>query len=176
MFRAYVLIIRRSKLYYTASGIITPIGVLETYRCYDTRRCVKQFWPPDDEHMCSKHVEAWNKLVVKQKFCASSWLITVINKLRAEFQQNLWSGVWQCFSTLELSRCVFGVYIAGYAYCLVAQMLKFVIVAHFFVTWISQYSASNEISLHFQIHSLHSLPYYDRSTASSKATSTQSAI
>ena len=28
------------------------------------------------EHMCSKHVEAWNKLTVKQKFCASSWLIT----------------------------------------------------------------------------------------------------
>ena len=26
MFRAQVLIIRRSKLYYTASGIITPIG------------------------------------------------------------------------------------------------------------------------------------------------------
>ena len=35
-----------------------------------------QFWPPDDEHICSKHVEAWNKLIVKQKFCASSWLIT----------------------------------------------------------------------------------------------------
>jgi len=34
-----------------------------------------QFWPPDDEHMCSKHVEAWNKLIVKQKFYASSWLI-----------------------------------------------------------------------------------------------------
>jgi len=33
----------------------------------------------DDEHMCSKHVEAWNKLTVKQKFCASSWLITEIN-------------------------------------------------------------------------------------------------
>ena len=26
MFRAHVLIIRRSKLYYTASGIIRPIG------------------------------------------------------------------------------------------------------------------------------------------------------
>jgi len=38
-----------------------------------------QFWPPDDEHMCLKHVEAWNKLTVKQKFCASSWLITEIN-------------------------------------------------------------------------------------------------
>jgi len=56
MFRAHVLIIRRSKLYYTASGIITPIGVM-------------QFWPPDDEHMCSKHVEAWNKLIVKQILC-----------------------------------------------------------------------------------------------------------
>ena len=31
------------------------------------------------EHMCSKHVEARNKLTVKQKFCASSWLITEIN-------------------------------------------------------------------------------------------------
>ena len=31
------------------------------------------------KHMCLKHVEAWNKLIVKQKFCASSWLITEIN-------------------------------------------------------------------------------------------------
>jgi len=28
---------------------------------------------------CLKHVEAWNKLIVKQKCCASSWLITEIN-------------------------------------------------------------------------------------------------
>jgi len=53
-----------------------------TYRCDDIRGCVMQFWPPDDEHMCSKHVEAWNKLIVKQKFCASSRLITEINILR----------------------------------------------------------------------------------------------
>jgi len=52
------------------------------YRCDDIRDCVMQFWPPDDEHLCSKHVEAWNKLIVKQKFCASSWLITEINILR----------------------------------------------------------------------------------------------
>ena len=32
MFRAHVLIIRRSKLHYTASGIITTISVLETCR------------------------------------------------------------------------------------------------------------------------------------------------
>ena len=29
--------------------------------CDDTRGCITQFWPPDDEHICSKHVEAWNK-------------------------------------------------------------------------------------------------------------------
>ena len=28
-----------------------------TYRCDDTRGCIVQFWPPDDEHVCSKHVE-----------------------------------------------------------------------------------------------------------------------
>jgi len=50
-----------------------------TYRCDDTRGCVMQFWTSDDEHMCSKHVEAWNKLIVKQKCCASSWLIPEIN-------------------------------------------------------------------------------------------------
>jgi len=83
-----VLIIRSLKLHYTASGIITPIGgrlvqpVQETatYRCDDATECVMQFWPRDDEHMCSKHVEAWNKLIVKQKFYASSWLISEINK------------------------------------------------------------------------------------------------
>ena len=90
MFRAHVLIIRRSKLHYTASGIITPIGGRlvqrlrqATYSCDDTRGCIIQFWPPDDEHMCSKHVEAWNyELIVKQKFCTSSWLNTEINILR----------------------------------------------------------------------------------------------
>jgi len=33
------------------------------------------------EHMSSKHVQAWNKLIVKQIFFASSWLITEINKM-----------------------------------------------------------------------------------------------
>jgi len=62
-----VLIIRRSKLYYTASGIITPIGgrsvhrlrddfsqsvhETATYKCDDTRCCIIQFGPPDDEHI-----------------------------------------------------------------------------------------------------------------------------
>ena len=96
MFRAHVLIIRRSELHYTVSGIITPIGghlvhrlredcalhETATYRCGDTRGCVMQFWPPGDEHMCLKYVQAWNKLIVKQNFYASSWLMTEINILR----------------------------------------------------------------------------------------------
>ena len=44
-----------------------------TYRFDDTRDCIVQFWPPDDELLCSKHEEAWNKLIIK--FSASSWLI-----------------------------------------------------------------------------------------------------
>ena len=62
MFRAYVLIVRRAKLYYTVSGIVTPIlyslRYYHTYRCDNTRDYIIQFCPPDDEHMCSKHVEA----------------------------------------------------------------------------------------------------------------------
>jgi len=44
-----------------------------TYMCDDTRDCIVQLWPPDDEQMCSKHVEAWNKRIIK--FSTSSWLI-----------------------------------------------------------------------------------------------------
>ena len=50
-----------------------PVHRTANYRCDDARGCIVQFWPSDDEHMCSKHVEAWNKLIIK--FSASSWLI-----------------------------------------------------------------------------------------------------
>ena len=71
---------------------ITQPWYEHTYRCDDTRGCVMQFWPPGDEHMYSKHVEAWNKLTVKQKFCASSWLITEIN-FSTDFRKILRSNV-----------------------------------------------------------------------------------
>ena len=38
--------------------IAQPVQRTATYRCDDTRGCIIQFCPPDDEHMCSKHVEA----------------------------------------------------------------------------------------------------------------------
>ena len=73
MFRAHVLIVRRPKFYYTESGIITLIGGRSVHRliveslnlctgrpptvCDDTRDCIIHYWPPEDEHVCSKHVE-----------------------------------------------------------------------------------------------------------------------
>jgi len=48
--------------------ISQPVHETATFRCDDTRGCVIQFWPPEDEYMCSKHVEAWNKLIVKHNF------------------------------------------------------------------------------------------------------------
>ena len=58
-----------------------------TYRCDDTRDCIIQFCPPEDEHMCSKHVEAWNKLIIK--FSASSWLILRNKYIEMHGQQNI---------------------------------------------------------------------------------------
>jgi hypothetical protein len=58
-----------------------------TYRCDDTRDCIIQFSPPDDEHMCSKHVEAWNKLIIK--FSASSCLILRNKYIEMHGQQNI---------------------------------------------------------------------------------------
>ena len=45
-----------------------PVHETVTYRCDETRGCVMQFWPPDDEHMCSKHVETWNKTYCETNF------------------------------------------------------------------------------------------------------------
>ena len=56
-----------------AQVLSQPVHGTATYRCDGTRGCIIQFWPPDDKHMWSKYVEAWNKLIIK--FSSSSWLI-----------------------------------------------------------------------------------------------------
>ena len=38
-------------------GLSQPVHETATYWCDDTRGCVTQFWPPDDEYMCSKHIQ-----------------------------------------------------------------------------------------------------------------------
>ena len=45
------------------------------------QNCITQPLVSSHLQVCSKHVEEWNKLIVKQKFCPSSWLITEINIL-----------------------------------------------------------------------------------------------
>jgi len=61
------------KICFTIRFYFMPLHVSSTcahhtYRCDDTRGCVMQFWPPDDEHMCSKHVAAWNKTYCETNF------------------------------------------------------------------------------------------------------------
>ena len=72
MFRAHVLSIRKSKLHYTASGIITPIGgrlvhvhlstfirVINQLDAQNFCFAISLFHASTCfEHMCSKHVEA----------------------------------------------------------------------------------------------------------------------
>ena len=41
-----------------AKIVLHSLWYRHTYRCDDTRGCIVQFWPSDDEHLCSKHVEA----------------------------------------------------------------------------------------------------------------------
>ena len=43
-----------------------------------------QFWPPDDEHMCSKHVEAWNKTYCEKNLCIK--LVKYWDKYTALFE------------------------------------------------------------------------------------------
>ena len=65
-----------------------------TYRCDDTRDCIIQFCTPDDQHMCSKHVEAWNKVIIK--FSASSCLILRNKYIEMHGQQNIKQKPTRC--------------------------------------------------------------------------------
>ena len=87
-----------------------------------------KFWSPYDEHMCSKHVEAWNKLILKQKFCVPTWLITEINILRCRVSKtskrymfrtvplsiirsfSLYTQQWHMPYSLQLSANLYDIY------------------------------------------------------------------
>ena len=49
-----------------------------TYRCDDTRCCIIQFLPPDDEHIVFETCRGINKSYYKTRICALNWLITKI--------------------------------------------------------------------------------------------------
>ena len=101
VFRAHVLIVRRAKLYYTASGIITPIGGCPVHQLDALNFIISLFQASTCfEHVCSssggqnwrwamcpKHVQAWNKVIIK--FCASSWLILINKYIEMHGQQSI---------------------------------------------------------------------------------------
>jgi len=78
--REHVPIIRRSKLHYTASGIITSIGGRLVHRLRE------DWFNQSSLNLCTRRI-------VKQKFCASSWLITEINILRCTVSKTSKFGV-----------------------------------------------------------------------------------
>ena len=51
------------------------------------QRLYNTICPPDDKNICSKHVEAWNKLNIK--FSASSWLLLINKYIEMHGQQNI---------------------------------------------------------------------------------------
>ena len=75
-----MLIIRRSKFYYTVSGIVTPVGGRPVHRLRedcapdghlqsdDTRCCIIPFNLLMMSTTVLEHVEAYNKLIIKQEF------------------------------------------------------------------------------------------------------------
>ena len=73
-------------------------GGKQLYRCDDTRDCIIQFWPPNDEHICSKHVEVWNKLIIK--FSVSIWLILRNKYIEMHGQKNIKTCI-QMFATYK---------------------------------------------------------------------------
>jgi len=52
---------------------------------------------PDDEHMYSKHVEAWNKLTVKHNFVHHVGLITKIKKPSLLVRISLCFDTWTIY-------------------------------------------------------------------------------
>ena len=71
-FEQYVLIIRRWELYYTASGIITPVGGRPVHRlrkdCTPDGHVQVWWYQMLYNTVLTKHVEAFNKLIIKQDF------------------------------------------------------------------------------------------------------------
>jgi len=63
-----VLIIRRTKLYYTASGILTPVGGRPVHGMSPLPTCAPDGHLPMMSTQCSNHVEAYNKLILEQDF------------------------------------------------------------------------------------------------------------
>ena len=54
--------------------------------------------------MCSKHVEAWNKLIVKQKFCASSYR-DKYTEMHGQQKSNFLKSKLDLKNTIFIKKC-----------------------------------------------------------------------
>ena len=73
MFRAHVLIVRRTKLYYTASGIITPIGGCPVHRLRESSLNLK----------LDGHLQVWWYQMMMHKFLFYNKFIIFLYMFRA---------------------------------------------------------------------------------------------
>jgi len=75
--------------------------------------------------MSSKHVEAWNKLIVKQKFCASSWLITEMYG-----QQNVKKKFVQYRFIVKQLLLLSRTFVSTYSYITLYMFVQSLVMAH----------------------------------------------
>ena len=87
--------------------VLYSIWYHHTYTCDDNRGCVMQFWPPDDEHMCSKHVQAWNKTYCKTKILCIKLVNYWDKYTEIHGQQNIKKKYLSIFLILLYNRSYF---------------------------------------------------------------------
>ena len=90
-----MLIIRRSKLYYTASGIITPVGGRPVHRLREE---------------CSKHVEAFNPLTPNDHYSSRTAPLTSKRCILYIYSTNIGTeyfkhGIHSPFLSLQNAVC-----------------------------------------------------------------------
>jgi hypothetical protein len=72
-----------------------------TYRCDDTRCCIIQFWPPDEEHIVLETCRGIQKTYYKARIFALSWLITKVSEeLVAKLQTLIIQRRRNCIETM----------------------------------------------------------------------------
>jgi len=97
-FEHYVLIIRRSKLYYTASGTITSVGGCPVHRLREAGQLLRLYWDARAaKHkkkmlLCmSYYAKQKNTYRMENQFVESSWNVIA----QADAREGKWRGNWR---------------------------------------------------------------------------------
>jgi len=109
---------------------------------------------------CSKHVEAWNKLIVKQKFCASSWLITEIKPMYV---------LYNCLISISFTTWRWPLSIAETCSCILCR--KYFIFYTINIVVLDQYTHCTLVILELKLFNGHSRTIWFLSNAPAMQTS-----